>query len=118
MRFLPPLLKRFADEALDSVLRNVQQRIDQLQGVAIVRGKLVTGIELPDQTNIPVRHGFGRPARAFVSVPYAISGLVTTGGILRDRTRLVSEQFDSSQYVVLYAAGWGTTMYVDAWIVA
>ncbi len=118
MRFIPPILTRVKDEAVDRILRNIQDRITQLQDIRLIRGKFVEGIELPDQTNVPVRHGFGRPARAFPSVPYAVSGTVTTGGILRDRTRLVADEFDPAQYVVLYADGWGTTMYVDCWIVA
>src|SRR5688500_7448397 len=117
MRFLRPILTRVKDETVDRVLRNIHARITQPQDIRLIRGKHVEGVGIPDQTNVPVRHGFGRPARAFLSAPYAIAGSATTGSI-RDRTRLTADEFDPAQYVVLFAEDWSTTMYVDCWIVA
>lgn len=113
-RRLKPALAISAREEGERARRN-EERIDELQDVEIVRGKLFQAIELPDSTNIPIHHALGRIATVIPGVPYATSGSVTTGGILRDRTRLVSE-YDPRQYAVLYAEGWGTTMYVDVWI--
>lgn len=114
-RFTPPISARQQDAEADRVRRNADERITEIQKVPIVGGFLVRGVKLPDATNVPVHHGLGRQVVALPGVPYALSGSVTTGGILRDRTRLL-ENYDARQYVVLYAEGWGTTMYVDLWI--
>lgn len=108
----PAAVGKLSDE---KVRRNHEERIDELQKVEIVRGRLFRGVELPDQTNVPIHHGLGRIAVVIPGVPYAKSGSVTTGGILRDRTRLY-DNADPRNNAVLYAEGWGTTMYVDVWI--
>lgn len=112
VRLLPALLKRIADETIDSVVRNIHQRIDQLQRNPLMGAKFIKGIELPDAVDVPVRHGLGRQASILVSPPYAKTGSVVTGHI-RDRTRLEADAFDPSQFIVLQAEDWGTTVYVD-----
>lgn len=117
VRFTVPIITRVKDEAVDRILRALKAAVTELQGIRLLNGKLIEGVELPDQTNVPIRHGFGRPARAFISVPYAIAGSATSGSI-RDRSRLTADEFDRNQYVVLFAEDWNTTMYVDVWVVA
>lgn len=112
IRLIPRIAAHAADEALDRIFRNVHERIDQLQGLLATRFKLIESVELPDNTDVPVRHGLGRMARVFHSTPWAISGSVTTGHI-RNRTRLVADKYDPTQYVVFQADDWGTTMYID-----
>lgn len=99
-------------EDVDRQLRNLQDRIDELQKNPLMRGKFIAGVKLANNTNTPVRHGLGRIAKVLASPLYAITGAVTPG-LVRDRTRLLSDQFDPTQYVVLYADTVGTTVYVD-----
>jgi hypothetical protein len=111
----PALPIKLKDEDAEKARRNHDERITELQGVEIVRGRLYREVELPNQVNVPIHHKLGRIAVVIPGVPYAKAGSVTTGGILRDRTRLTTD-FDPRNYAVLYAEGWGTTMYVDVWI--
>lgn len=115
-RFTPPISARLPDQESDRVRRNSDERVTEIQKIPIVGGFLVRGVKLEDSINTPVHHKLGRIATVIPSVPYATSGSVTTGGIIRDRTRLTADKYDPRHYAVLYAEGWGTTMYVDLWI--
>lgn len=115
-RFLQRLARHVADAVTDQVLRNVQDRIDELQGIPLLGGRSIRGIELPDATPVPVRHGLGRIPTVLISPPYFKATPAATGHV-RDRTRgSLSAQFDPSLYVVLYAEDWGITAYVDLWV--
>jgi hypothetical protein len=107
----PAAVGKLSDE---KVRRNHEERIDELQKVEIVRGRLFRGIELPDQTNVPLHHGLGRIAVVIPGLPYATGGSVSAGSI-RDRTRAV-DTVDPRNYAVLFAEGFGVTMYVDVWV--
>lgn len=100
---------------VDRQLRNLQDRVDELQRNPLFRGKFFAGVELANNVDVPIRHGLGRMARVLASPLYAIVGVVTPG-LVRDRTRLLADQYDPSQYVVLRADTVGTTVYVDLWI--
>lgn len=114
-RLKPALVVTLADKQSERARRNHEERIDELQEVEIVRGRLFREVELPNATDAPIHHALGRIATAIPGAPYSKDGAETTGGILRDRTRLVTE-YDPRQYTVLRASGWGTTMYVDVWV--
>lgn len=112
-RFLPKVGGRVLTiEDAERQIRNLHERVDELQKHPLLRGKLIERVELPDNTNVPVRHGLGRIAKVLASPPYAVTGSVTPG-LIRDRTRLLADQYDPAQYVVLYADTVGTTVYVD-----
>ncbi len=102
-------------EDAERQIRNLQERLDELQTNPLLRGHFIGGVELPDNTNVPIYHGLGRIARLLYSPPYAIAGSVTPG-LVRDRTRLLTDQYDPTKYVVLYADTVGTTVYVDLWV--
>lgn len=114
-RLKPALTDTLKDPAAEKIRRNQDERIDELQGIPLVRGKLIKAVELPDATNVPVHHALGRVATVIPGAPYALGGSVTSGSI-RDRSRVLSDQYDPRQYAVLFAEGWGVTMYVDVWV--
>ncbi len=114
-RLIPALLTRIADAAVDRAVRNIQLRIDELQAIPLLRGRPIHGIELPNDTNVPVKHGLGRTAHVLISPPYGLGGGITPG-LVRDRTRVLADQYDPSQYVVLYADTVTATVYVDIWV--
>ncbi len=95
--------------------KNTDDRIDELQKVEIVRGRLYRDRELPAATDVPIHHALGRVPVVLIGVPYSKAG-TPTAGFIRDRTRGVSDKFDPKEYVVLRADDYGVTMYVDLWI--
>ncbi len=116
-RFIPPISARLVEQESDRVRRNHDERIAELQKVPIVGGTLIKGIKLPNATSVPVHHGLGHVASVFLGAPYPEDpSAVTTGGIIRQLTRSSTDKWDPRHYAVLRASGWGTTMYVDAWV--
>jgi len=110
MRRQAQISVQLQDQAGERARRSLEDRLSHLEASLRANGKLVQAIELPDATDVPVRHGFGRGARAFLSAPYAKTGTPTDGSI-RDVTR--ASGLSRDQYVVLHASGWGQTIYVD-----
>lgn len=115
-KFRASLPVSLSDETAERARRNHDERISELQDVPIVRGRLFREIELPNATDAPIHHGLGRIATVIPGAPYSKDGAESTGGILRDRTRLTTDKYDPRNYAVLRASGWSTTMYVDVWI--
>lgn len=79
----------------------------------LVRGKLITGITIPNNGNVWVGHGLGRPARIFVSPP---RGGASSTGRITDITDEADVVEDRSKYVVLRGSGWGQDIVVDVWV--
>lgn len=113
-RLTPPVSARLADPQADRVQRATDQRVSELQKVPLVAGSLVENVELPDATLVPISHNLGRVARVFNSPP-RFKTAPTGSGQIRDRS-LDNTKYDPRKYVVLYAADWGATAYVDVWI--
>ena len=114
-RFHPPARLKLDDETAEQVRRSHDEAIRELQGISLLRGKAIPGVELPDAKLVAVPHGLGRIARVLWSPPYSLSGTPATGHI-RDRSREFASRYDPAQYLVLQADNWGVTMYVDLWV--
>lgn len=109
MRFTSPSSPtRLEDSASERVRRGHEQCIRELQAVPILGCNTIRDVELSDAIDTPIAHGLGRRVAAWVSAP---RGGVSTGRIQEERER--PDVFDSSQYVVLRATGWGGTVTVD-----
>ncbi len=70
-------------------------------------------IELLNDVDVYVAHGFGRIAHFFLSPPRHTHSATT--GRIADRRLGNYAEYDPKQ-LCLRATGWGGTIYVDAWI--
>lgn len=90
----------------EQVRASHDRAIRELQASPLARASIVADVELPDATEIPIRHGLGRPARALIS---AARGASSTGRIEEVR----SSEYNRSKVIALKATGWGATITVD-----
>lgn len=112
-RFTPPAPAKLVDETAETVRRNHEQRITELQAEPILGGKWVRDVELLDGVATPVAHGLGRRPYVLMSPPRTRTGGVTSGRII-DRT-LREAAYDRNQHVVLRADGFTIPVYVDVY---
>lgn len=96
-------------DAIDRLLGNLDERIKQIVGVAMLGGYIKRDVELADATDVPIAHELGRPASVFLSPPRNPS---SSGRIEEVR----SDSFDLSKYTVIRATGYGATITVDVWM--
>lgn len=68
-RLQPPAAGKLADKDAERARQNHADRIRELQGIPIVGGKVIEGIELAAGVTTPVAHGLGRRARVLLSPP-------------------------------------------------
>jgi hypothetical protein len=115
-RLKPALPVTLKDETAERARRNHAERIDELQSVPIVRGKLIAGVSLPDGDEVSIHHGLGRRASVFPAVPLQ-GDFTATNGRLLDITLLRSDKVDVRQYSVLKASGFGGTLTLDVWVI-
>jgi hypothetical protein len=113
-RFHPPLRQELADETAERVRQSHEQAIGELQDVAIMRGKLIKDIELPDLTEVTVAHGLGHRATLFFGIPLQLQGGAATGRIM-DITLL--RTVDANNFSVLLASGFGVKIKISVWAV-
>jgi hypothetical protein len=109
-RFIQRITSHVADKVLDRLIRNAQDRIDEIQDVAVLRGKIIRGVELPDAMSVTVPHGLGYRCSVFVS---PVRDDPSASGRIEDVT--AEQSADRREVVILYAAGWGQTVHVDVW---
>jgi hypothetical protein len=115
-RFLQTLALRVADAITDKVLRSHRDCILELQGVPILRGKLIRNIALPDAAEVVVSHGLGHRAALFLAIPRR-GDFSPTPGTLFDITHLRTSKVDPNESSVLTANDYGGTITVDLWAV-
>jgi len=112
MRFTPPITVRLADADAESVRRNHEQRIKELQQLPAAMITIVRNVSLPSGTAVAVSHGLGREPR-WVSES-TVRGSTSAGSITDlGSIDLSGNPIDRSKVVVLYALGFGVTVTVD-----
>lgn len=116
IRFTAKLINKFADETLDRVIRNIHQRIDEIAGVRLVRGRLIQGVKLADGVETPVAHDLGHRAILFIGVPRQ-GNFSASNGRLMDLTDIRADKINSYTHSMLKATGFGGTLTVDIWAV-
>jgi hypothetical protein len=113
LRRTPPVTRRISDfEAAEIVRQNHERRIAEIAQFAPV---VIRDIALPPATVVWIPHNLGRPvACALPSAPRTPDGVgVLVGLISEARGSIGGKGIDSSQFVVLFANNFGTTITVD-----
>ena len=102
-----PLSIRLADQDPDRVIRDLQQKIRELQALPLTSARVIQVVTLADSALTPVRHGLGRiPIWVREST---VRGATSSGRIVETRDGTL----DRTQFVALTATGWGATITID-----
>lgn len=86
------------DVAINRTLDQHKQTLDDLTDSPFVQGRLIEGIELPDNTVVKIRHGIGRKVRSYTLTQprYPAGTDVTTTTVRRSDWELVDSHFFDS----------------------
>lgn len=110
-RFTKPLGIRASTVQDERIRESHATAIRELQEAPASRGIVVEDLDLPEATNITIRHNFGRRARVFVS---PVRGSSSSGRITEIVQNLAT--IDTNNATTLYATGFGATVTVDVWL--
>lgn len=96
---------------LDNNTRELLGRLTTLEAIDILRGRLITGVELANATDVDVQHLLGREWRGWIVCD--IYGAASTGRIMGTAP---TTDYDRSQFLRLQANGYGATITVALWV--
>lgn len=97
------------DAALDANTRGLLDMIKQLQDVALLRGRLIAGVELANAADVDIQHLLGRSWQGWIVVD-------TTGAAAAGRIDGTTAAYDASTLLRLRATGYGATITVALWV--
>lgn len=112
---IPPITTRLADQAAESVRRNHEDRIRELE--QLDAPSFLGTVTLPNTTAVTVAHKLGRAPKMVWVSPARGEGVAigtpSVGYVVELRTLATGEAVDRTRVIVLEAAGFGATALVD-----
>lgn len=95
--------------ALDQNIDAVRMKFAEIDLIKVLRGRLITGIVLPNGTDLDIEHRLDRQESGWFVVD--LFGAVSTGRIER-----MAGTHDRKKILRLRATGWGGAITVSLWV--